>query len=790
VAGLIRRLLGWAVVPALSLALVATANAGTSTAPAATATPSTTPTGQTSTSTTSSTAPAPTTTTSTSPATTTPTTTTPTTTTPATPPRHRPLPTCTTETATTKPIRHRSCPTPHHKTHHKTAAHHHPRSHDKTAHHKRAAHHKAKPAHHRPATRPAPARHAPSLGLPALPLLFSSGTPEFFIDSFQIPPFLLPIYQAAGIEYDVPWPVLAAINWIETDYGRNLNVSSAGAVGWMQFLPSTWRQWGVDATGSGFADPYNPADAIFAAARYLQAAGAAHDLPGAIFAYNHAGWYVRSVLLRAKLIQSIPAPLLGALSQLVQGRFPVAGPARYRDSTHAYTDIQAGPGAPVVAVSDGRVLRLGRTRALGRYIELRDVAGNVYTYAHLGRVDRAYAVPKPRPVSLRGIERQLALPGPRPRRAASAGNQPRPRRLVRVRPTLAWTAAHAWAGRAGVLTAPVPPPHLHTAASVPVISAAPPVKVRLFAHPWRPASYAAGGQAQVSAGPLSDYLSGALHLLRGQYTLAPLHPGALVVAGTILGHLPEAAPARLRFIIHPAGRRIPAVDPKPILDGWKLLAASAVFARAWSDPAFGPGAGNPSLGQVLLMSKAQLAARVLADAKIRIYACGRRDIQAGLIDRRVLVVLAYLAGSGLDPTVSGLDCGHSATGSTGVDAAGASGQSVDIAAINGTPVLGHQGRGSITDLTIRRLLALQGAYHPAAIVSLMRYPGQADTISLPDHANRIQVSFAPVGRHLISAQALSPGQWRRLIGRLGRLPEPAVPISRSRYAFRVSRRPA
>src|SRR5215211_7877368 len=53
------------------------------------------------------------------------------------------------------------------------------------------------------------------------------GVPNFFIDKFRIPPFLLPIYQAAGIEYGVRWEVLAAINEIETDYGRNLNVSSA-----------------------------------------------------------------------------------------------------------------------------------------------------------------------------------------------------------------------------------------------------------------------------------------------------------------------------------------------------------------------------------------------------------------------------------------------------------------------------------------------------------------------------------------------------------------------------------
>ena len=110
-------------------------------------------------------------------------------------------------------------------------------------------------------------------------------------------------------------------------------MSSAGAVGWMQFLPSTWKEWGVDANGDGVADPYNPVDAIFTAARYLHAAGASKNLSQAIFAYNHAGWYVQSVLLRAKLIGGIPSQLIGALTGLVQGHFPVAAPAKYADDS-------------------------------------------------------------------------------------------------------------------------------------------------------------------------------------------------------------------------------------------------------------------------------------------------------------------------------------------------------------------------------------------------------------------------------------------------------------------------
>jgi membrane-bound lytic murein transglycosylase B len=118
----------------------------------------------------------------------------------------------------------------------------------------------------------------------------------------QPPGFLIPIYQAAAERYHVPWQILAAINWIETDYGRNLNVSPAGAVGWMQFMPTTWQQYGVAADGQGQPNPDSPLDAIFSAARYLAANGAAQNLPKAIYAYNHAGWYVAEVMWRAQII--------------------------------------------------------------------------------------------------------------------------------------------------------------------------------------------------------------------------------------------------------------------------------------------------------------------------------------------------------------------------------------------------------------------------------------------------------------------------------------------------------
>jgi len=125
-----------------------------------------------------------------------------------------------------------------------------------------------------------------------------------------VPPVLIPMYQRAAAAYGLGpqgAAVLAGINEVETAFGTNLNVSSAGAIGWMQFMPSTWEMYGVDANGDGVRDPYNPEDAIFAAARYLQAAGMPSDTYGAIYAYNHADWYVAEVLANA----SCYAPSLG-----------------------------------------------------------------------------------------------------------------------------------------------------------------------------------------------------------------------------------------------------------------------------------------------------------------------------------------------------------------------------------------------------------------------------------------------------------------------------------------------
>ena len=134
-----------------------------------------------------------------------------------------------------------------------------------------------------------------------------------------VPAFLIPIYQAASKEYDLgpAGPsILAAINEIETGFGVNQGPSSAGAVGWMQFMPATWAAYGVDANGDGRKDPADPQDAIFAAARYLRVGGLPEDPEAAIFAYNHADWYVADVLARAACYSGIGNGTLAALSLL------------------------------------------------------------------------------------------------------------------------------------------------------------------------------------------------------------------------------------------------------------------------------------------------------------------------------------------------------------------------------------------------------------------------------------------------------------------------------------------
>jgi membrane-bound lytic murein transglycosylase B len=124
----------------------------------------------------------------------------------------------------------------------------------------------------------------------------------------DIPPLYLALYMQAAARFGLDWAVLAGIGRVECDHGRDPapsctvegQLNSAGAGGPAQFLVSTWQRYGISASGQGPPDMWNPADAIFSMANYLRASGAPESYRLAIYAYNHAWWYVADVLTWAR----------------------------------------------------------------------------------------------------------------------------------------------------------------------------------------------------------------------------------------------------------------------------------------------------------------------------------------------------------------------------------------------------------------------------------------------------------------------------------------------------------
>jgi soluble lytic murein transglycosylase-like protein len=659
---------------------------------------------------------------------------------------------------------------------------------------------------------------------------------------YRIPLFMLPIYKAAAVQYGVPWQILAAINEIETNYGTDLSVSSAGAEGWMQFEPSTWLGYGVDALDAGYADPYNPVDAVFAAARYLRAAGASKNLRGAILAYNHSEEYASSVLLRAKLISTYPKGVVATLTGLVDGRVPVNGhklawtplpaetiaapssatgkasaasagkaakkgakrSAKGAGATPAtpgasaavspsaaaagagatggkavpatilqqFVELTTAPSASVLAVQDGRVLQIGHSKRLGKFVVLRDVYGDVFTYANLGSVAPSYFVPKPGATKGSSLAVKTASThDPAPSQAASAGTQPL---TLQVKTPVKHTHAKKPAKGAGQIAIPIEE-------SVPAGMD----RTRLYAHPGNPDAKAAAVVAAARAARRNN----AGHTV-------PLRKGAVVSSGTILGRVsaPKGAQAgHLKFAVRPAGDAS-TVEAGPILANWAQL-QKALHPE-------GSRERNALLGatasDAFLLSRSELERAVLSDPGITIYACGRHDISSGAVDKRVLALLTFLSRSGLQPTVSALRCGQSQFSSGGGLSAQYRGDAVAITAINGVPIARHQGPGTITDLTIRALLTVPAEYVPHEILSLMRYPGSANTHANRGYWNRISIAFAPASKPaalsagatskaahsaksgatasvpLVTTSTLSAPDWTALITRIGGLPVPKV----------------
>jgi hypothetical protein len=627
----------------------------------------------------------------------------------------------------------------------------------------------------------------------------------------------------------------------------------------MQFMPATWIQYGVDALNAGYADPYNPVDAIFAAARYLRAAGASTNLRAAILAYNHSAEYVSSVLLRAKLISSYPNPVISTLTGLGDGRLPVrngqvawdsiarlispssataqatavggssalgagallgtgttpgtssasgtsAANTRAPSPTSAATaaaaggeqplqliDLATSPNATVVAVQDGRIVKVGSSPELGKYVVLRDVYGDVFTYAGLGSIAPRYRPAKPQPLSPLAGASLPGSAGAAAQRGVPGGGTSVPLTLRVAKrsggqaPAAGRAAGSAFGSQLGSAFESLP-------ASAAAPGAASPLgKLRLFAHPGKADAGTAG--ARLHTGTRSHAGSGWL----------ALRTGAIISKGTVLGHVRTPVGARdghLRFAIRPAGD-LGTVDPRPILENWSQLAAALHPQGAHGEAEL---VGATASG-VFLLSKSDLQRDVLSDPGIRLPECARHQVASGSVDRRVLAALAFLSRSGLKPTVSALRCTAS-----GLPATHASGEEVNISAIDGIPIAGNQGPGTITDVAIRTLLTLRGEFRPRLIVSLMQYPGSPSTVASPNEWDHLRLSFHPIPRAaqaspaaaaavahaarrsapapapLLVGEDLSSSEWGRLFGQIATLHAPSVPVARSSAA--VPDRPA
>ena len=396
----------------------------------------------------------------------------------------------------------------------------------------------------------------------------------------------------------------------------------------MQFMPATWKAYGVDGNKDGLADPYNPVDAIFAAARYLKAAGADKDLRAAVCAYNHADWYVDSVLLRAQVIGGMPTSLVSSLTGLTEGRFPVAAKATYADEID-----RRGPQEEEAQERRRRRRTPNRRGALD--LRRRRLAGG-RGQRRPGDQDRRLRAPRPLHPGPGRVRQHVHLraPGedlPALRRAQAAeggpgrGQAPAGRSAPKDKKPKRAASGTDRPGAEGR-----PPSRRATDAVATDSDTAAPVAAgrgqgsACSRNPTRANAAAAGGAQQ-------EFLRTGPHRRRADARPARSASGATrsssrtsrrarrCPAGTVLGRIGTASSKKhphVRFEIRPAGRGAPRVDPKPILDGWKLLESTAIYRAQGENPFVGADAAPRTVGQILLMGKETLIQRVLDNPKI------------------------------------------------------------------------------------------------------------------------------------------------------------------------------
>ncbi len=508
-------------------------------------------------------------------------------------------------------------------------------------------------------------------------------------------------------------------------------------------------------------------------------------------------------MLRAQLINSYPNDFISSLIGLTTGRFPLLGTGTYgsgdilkqlhqhvkltQNATQLDTtqpnrssiDIYAREGTPAIASNDGIIEAIGKSSRIGNYVVLQDAYGNRYTYSHLRSLAKLYPVPTAdvSQAKLNGTPGPTQPTDPRPNAPASAGVQGQ------------GASQHPAPTPAAARVAP------STRSAPAVVQQAPVYKSRLFAHPSRPASEAAGGFEQIIAEMYggaggatafnNDFAGEALGLNSSNSVLKPLVKGASVVAGTVIGRvgrapgdgqpaaahdLPGAARGQGRALRRPGAlpERMATARRRPTSTGRRASTSSTSPAtssgsvrsccspRRSSSSACSP---TPACGSTSAAATTSAPARSTR-------ACSTRSSTS--------------PGLGLDPTVSALKCGHAALTTSGTVSPHATGTAVDISAINNTPLQGHMQTDSLAAKAVRALMQLQGVMQPDQIMSLLSFG--RNSIAVPTDVNHINVAFKPLfGENQklgqVAKSILSADQWKSFVSHLDSLSNPQVPVT-------------
>jgi hypothetical protein len=170
-----------------------------------------------------------------------------------------------------------------------------------------------------------------------------------------------------------------------------------------------------------------------------------------------------------------------------------------------------------------------------------------------------------------------------------------------------------------------------------------------------------------------------------------------------------------------------------------LSGRSSFADRAVALARYNRAVGLEALVDGLEAAKDRLARETLADPRAHVYGPGRDDLQSGRIDVRVIVLIRYVAESYGEVTVSSLFSGHRKYARPGVVSAHIFGHAVDISTVGGTPILGHQQPGSVTEKAVRSILMLPVEVQPRQVISLLGLGGPSFPLS--DHANHIHVGY-------------------------------------------------